>query len=206
MSNSIQDIQKQTYRYYYQDGLVELAVGILFLVIGLDTYVISSLPPGSPASIIAWIALPILTIAGIFGVQRFVKNLKERHVHPRTGYIEYADKPNRYRWLVVGFALALTASMILLPYEWLQKGSVTGGMILCVILASIGAQVGLKRLIAAGASSLVLGVVFGFLPITDNASLAATFAAVGLILVLIGGLAFRKYLTDNPPFEEAVHG
>jgi hypothetical protein len=198
MSNPIQDLQKQTFRYYYQDGLVELAVGILFLVIGIDTYVISSLPAGTPLSIGAWIALPILTIAGIFGVQRVVKNLKERHVHPRTGYIEYAVKPNRYRWLVVAFAFLLAVSVILLPYEWLQKGSVTGGMILCVILASIGAQVDLKRMIGVGVAGLILGIIFGFLPLTDNASLAATFAGVGLLLVLIGSLAFRKYLADNP--------
>lgn len=206
MSNPIQDIQKQTYRYYYQDGLVELAVGILFLVIGLDTLVISSLPPGSPAAIAAWIALPVLTIAGIFGVQRFVKNLKERHVHPRTGYIQYEAKPNHYRWLVIGFTFALTISVILVPYDWLRKGSVTGGMILCVILASIGAQVGLKRLIAVGATGLILGIIFAFLPFTDNASLAATFAAVGLILVITGGVAFQKYLNENPLPQEAAHG
>lgn len=212
MNSSIQNIQKQAYRYYYQDGLVELAVGILFLVIGLDTFLISSLPPGSPLAIAAWIVLPILTIAGIYGVQRFVKNNKERHVHPRTGYIEYAAKPNRYRWLVMGFTMALTTAVIVLPYDWLQKGSVTGGAILCVILVSIGAQVGLKRLIAVGAASLALGVAFGFLPFTDtvpyteNASLAATFAIVGLMLVIIGGAAFRLYLNQNPLPEEAAHG
>lgn len=205
MSNSIQDIQKQTFGYYYQDGLVELAVGILFLIIGLDTLVISSLPPGSPLSIAAWIALPILTIGGIYAVQRFVINLKERHVHPRTGYIQYAAKPNRYRWLVIGFALALAISVILLPYEWLQKGSITGGMILFVILASIGAQAGIKRLIAFGAAGMVLGVVFGFLPITDNASLAATFAATGLILTISGWVVFQKYLGANPLPTEALH-
>jgi hypothetical protein len=206
MSNAIQDIQKQTFRYYYQDGLVELAVGILFLVIGIDTFVISSLPTDSSYTIIAWIALPILTIGGIFGVQRIVKNLKERHVHPRTGYIEYAAKPNRYRWLVILFAFALAISILVLPYDWLQKGSVTAGGILCVILASIGAQVGVKRLTAIGAVGLLLGLVFGFLPFTDNASLAATFAATGLILVLTGSYVFRNYLKANPLPPEISHG
>ena len=205
MSNSIQDIQKQTFSYYYQDGLVELAVGILFLIIGLDTLVISSLPSGSPLSIAAWIALPILTVGGIYGVQRFVKNLKERHVHPRTGYIQYSTKPNRYRWLVIGFALALAISVILLPYEWLQKGSITGGTILFVILASIGAQAGIKRLIAFGAAGMVLGVVFGLLPFTDNTSLAATFTATGLVLTISGGVVFQKYLGSNPLPEEGLH-
>jgi hypothetical protein len=205
MSNAIQDIQKQTFRYYYQDGLVELAVGILFLVIGIDTFVISSLPPDTPSAVAAWIALPLVTIGGIFWVQRVVKRLKERHVHPRTGYIEYASKPNRYRWLVIGFAFALAISILVLPYEWLQKGSVTGGSILCLILASIGAQVGLKRLIGVGAIGLILGLVFAFLPLTDNASLAASFAATGLILAITGSLAFQNYLKNNPLPTEAPH-
>ena len=205
MSNAIKDIQKQTYRYYYQDGLVELAVGILFLVIGLDTYVISSLPPSSPAAIAAWIALPILTIAGIFGVQRLVRNLKERHVHPRTGYIEFVPKRNPYRWVISGITLALIVAIIALPYDWLQKGSVAGGTILCIILASIGAQVDLKRLIVVGILSLVIGVSFALTTLSDIASLAVTFAAAGVVLVLTGGVAFRKYLSGNPLAEEAVH-
>jgi|GEM_PF-6679912 len=201
--NNITQIQKQTFRYYYEDGLAELAVGILFFVIGLDVWLISSAPQGTPISIAAWILLPIITIAGIYGVQRFVKNLKEKYVHPRTGYIEYSAKPNRYRWLVSGFVLALAVSFMILPYGWLQKGSVTGGMIIFVILVSIGTQVGLKRLIAEGILSFIIGIILAFLPMSDNASLVATFIPTGLILILIGSLVFRKYRSDNPLPESA---
>lgn len=207
MSHTIQDIQKQTYRYYYQDGLVELAVGILFLVIGLDTLVISSLAPGSTISIIAWIALPILTVGGIYGVQRFVKNLKERHVHRRTGYIEYVAKKNPYRWVISGVVLALFLAIILLPFDWdwLLKGSVAGGTIMCVILGSIGVQVGLNRLIVIGAISLGVGVGFALSPLSDTASLAATFAATGLILLSTGVIVFRSYLAANPLPQEDIN-
>ena len=208
MSNQIDQIQKQTYRYYYQDGLVELAVGILFLVIGLDTWVISSIAPGSPAAIAAWIALPILTVGGIYGVQRIVKQLKERHVHRRTGYVEYVPKRNPYRWVISGVALALILAVILLPYDWdwLLKGSVAGGVILCFILASIGVQVGLNRLIIVGALSLAIGVGFALSSLSDTASLAATLAVSGLILTLTGGTAFRKYLVENPTSQEVLNG
>lgn len=208
MSNTIQEIQKQTYRYYYQDGLVELAVGILFLVVGLDTWVISSLAFGSPAAIAAWIALPIITIGGIYGVNRVVKTLKERHVHHRTGYIEYVPKRNPYRWVISGVLLALILAMILLPHDWdwLLKGSVAGGVILCAILTSIGLQVNLRRLIIVGALSLGFGIGSALSPLSDTSSLAATFAASGLILVFTGGAAFRKYLAKNPATEGAHNG
>jgi len=201
--DNITQIQKQTFRYYYEDGLVEMAVGLLFAIIGLDVLLISSAPQGTPISIGAWILLPILTVAGIYGVQRFVKNLKEKFVHPRTGYIEYAAKPSRYRWLVSGFALVLAVSFLFLPYDWLQKGSVTAGMIFFVILVSIGVQVGLKRLIAEGILSFILGIVLAFLPFNDNASLVATFIPTGLLLILVGSWVFRKYRSDNPLPESA---
>jgi hypothetical protein len=201
--DNITQIQKQTFRYYYEDGLAELAVGLLFFVIGLDVWLISSVSPGSAISIAAWVLLPIITIAGIFGVQRFVKNLKEKYVHPRTGYIEYTAKPNRYRWLISGFALALAVAFMLLPYDWLQKGSITAGMIIFVILVSIGVQVGLKRLIAEGILSFIIGIILAFLPFSDNASLVATFIPAGLILILIGSWVFRKYRIANPVQEGA---
>jgi len=201
--DNITQIQKQTFRYYYEDGLVEMAVGLLFAIIGLDVLLIRSAPQGTPISIGAWILLPILTVAGIYGVQRFVKNLKEKFVHPRTGYIEYAAKPSPYRWLVSGFALVLAVSFLFLPYDWLQKGSVTAGMIFFVILVSIGVQVGLKRLIAEGILSFILGIVLAFLPFNDNASLVATFIPTGLLLILVGSWVFRKYRSDNPLPESA---
>jgi len=207
MTDSIQNLQKQTFRYYYQDGLVELALGVLFLVIGLDTLAITLLPTRTPLSIAAWVLLPILTVGGIYGVQRFVRNLKERFVHPRTGYIEYSPKPQPYlRWLVSGGALALILAAILLPFDWLQKGSVAGGTILFVILTVIGYRVSLKRMIFLGVLSLVLGAGFALTPLSDNASMAAIFAALGLILCLTGGLVFKNYLIDNPAPEETVHG
>jgi hypothetical protein len=203
MNENIDQIQKQTFRYYYQDGLVELAVGFLFAVIGIDTWILSITPPGTPIATAAWILLPIFTIGGIIGVQRFVKSYKDRLVHPRTGYIDYKTKPNRYRWLVIGFTLALTASVFILPYGWLKKGSATGGMILCVILTSIGAQVNLRRLIYIGLLGTVLGFVLAFLPYSENAGLALTFAFTGLALLIAGGLALRKYLAENPLPEDA---
>jgi hypothetical protein len=205
MSNQIDQIQKQTYRYYYEDGTVELAVGILFAVIGVNTWLISSAPQGSALAIVAWILLPFLTIGGVFGVQRFVKNLKERLVYPRTGFVDYSPNPNPYRWLVSGTALLIVLAIFIAPYSFLNRESVAGGTILFIILVSIGAQVNLRRLIMLGVLALILGVSLAFLPGSEHAGLALTFAGPGLALVSTGAVAFRKYLAKNPRPEETVH-
>jgi len=194
MSESINQIQKQTFRYYYEDGLVELAVGLLFTVIGLNTWAISSTTPGT--------LLPILTIGGIFGVKYLVTTLKEKLVYPRTGYIDYSTKPNPYRWLVIGGALAMVVVVVFLPYEWLNRESVAGGTLMFLILVSIGTQVNLRRLIFIGGFALVLGIGLTFLPGSEHAGLSLTYAIIGMALLISGGLALKAYLTENPISEE----
>ncbi len=196
--DNITKIQKQTFRYYYQDGLAELAVGVLFTVIGLNLWLVSSAPQGTPLSLAAWIALPILTMGGIFWVQRFVKNHKERQVHPRTGYIAYDTQPNPYRWLIMGIPLLVALLAIIYSDSWLNHESVMGGILLCLILVSIGTRVNLWRLIGIGIFGLVLGITLAFLQINEHSGLAITYAAAGLALLLSGGVAWRRYLSQNP--------
>lgn len=209
MSEDIEQIQKQTFRYYYEDGLAELAVGILFLVIGLNLWLVSAAPQGTPLALAAWIALPILTIGGIFWVQRFVRKLKESQVYPRTGYIAYDTQPNPYRWLIIGIPLLVVVLAIIYNDSWLNRESVMGGILLCLILVSIGVRVNLWRLIGIGFFALILGVTLAYLQISEHIGLAITYAIAGLVLLLSGGAAWRSYLSQNPVpavDQEAVHG
>ena len=204
MTENLEQIKKQTFRYYYEDGLVEMSTGTLFTVIGLNTWLISILPSGTPLSIAAWILLPLLTIGGIIGVQRVMKRLKERLVYPRTGYIDYSTKPNPYRWFVIGGALLVAIAALVLPYQWLTRQSAGGGIIMFIVLASIGAQVGLRRLIAIGGLSLVSGISLAFLPGSEHAGFSLMFAITGVGLLITGGLALREYLGRNPQSLEEV--
>lgn len=206
MSDQIEQVRQRTYRYYYQDGLVELAVGFLFAVIGLDTWLINITAEGTAISLALWILLPLLTIGGVFGVQRIVRQLKERWVYPRTGYVEYSTKPNPYRWLVIAAALLLAVATFVLPYQFLDKMSVLGGVILFIILVAIGAQVNLTRLVAIGALALLAGFAFAFFTAGEIVGLTLTFIVTGAALMLSGGLALRNYLDSNPLHEEAANG
>ena len=196
--DNISKIQKQTYRYYYEDGLAELAVGILFTVIGLNLWLVSSAAQGTPLALAGWIALPILTIGGILWVQRFVKNLKERQVFPRTGYIDYGAQPNPYRWLILGIPLLVTILAIIFSDSWLNRESVMGGILLCLILGSISARVNLWRLIGIGIFGLVLGITLAYLQVSEHSGLAITYASAGFALFVSGGMAWSSYLSKNP--------
>ena len=198
MTEQIEQIQKQTFRYYYEDGLAELAVGVLFTVIGLNLWLVSAAPQGTPLALAAWIALPILTVGGIFWVQGFVKNQKENKVFPRTGYIAYDTQPNPYKWLILGVPLLVAVLAIIYSDSWLNRESVMGGILLCLILGSIGVRVNLHRLIGIGIFGLALGITLAYLRLSEHAGLAITYTAAGLALLLSGGLAWRSYLSQNP--------
>jgi hypothetical protein len=202
MADEIKELRRQTFRYYYQDGLVELAVGLLFLVIGLDTWLISSVPSGTTLATAAWILLPLLTIGGVFGVQRLVIKLKERWVYPRTGYVEYGAKPSPYRWLVVGASLVLVVATFVLPYPVLDKMSVIGGVLLFIILASIGVQIGLGRLVVVAGLALASGILFAFITDGEVVGITLTFAVTGAALMLAGGWGLQSYLAENPEHQE----
>lgn len=198
MSDQIDQLQKQTFRYYYEDGLAELAVGVLFTVIGLNLWLVSIAPQGTALALAAWIALPVLTIGGVFWVQRFVRKLKERQVYPRTGYIAYDTRPSPYRWLVLGVPLLVAILAIIYSDSRFNRESVMGGILLCLILVTIGTRVNLWRLIGMGIFGLLLGVSLAFLVSSEHAGLALTYAATGLALLASGGLAWRGYLSRNP--------
>ena len=206
MSNKIDQLQKQTFRYYYQDGLAEMAVGILFAIIGLNLWLVSSAPQGTTLALAAWIALPILTVGGIFWVQRFVKNLKERQVYPRTGYINYGIQPNPYRWLIMGIPLLVAVLALIYSDSWLNRESVMGGILLCLILGSIGVRVNLHRLIGIGIFGLILGIALAYLQVSEHAGLSLTYAAAGLVLLISGGLSWRSYLSKNSFPEDDQEG
>ena len=85
MTEQMDKIVKETYRYFYVDGLVETAVGLLFALIGMVLAGWAGFEEGSWLLKTAVIILPILIIGGTFGIKWLVGNLKERITYPRTG-------------------------------------------------------------------------------------------------------------------------
>ncbi len=90
--NEIRDMEKRTRRYFYDDGFVEIAVGILFLLLGGYFYASVALPAAS--SVKSWLdaSLVLVIAAGVFLVGWLVRFLKHRITYPRTGYVAYKKK------------------------------------------------------------------------------------------------------------------
>lgn len=198
MSNQINEIIRRTYRYYYEDGLAEMAVGGLFAILGLALWFFDRMPTGA---VWAWtfaLGLPGIILAGTFGMKWAISMLKERVTYPRTGVVTYKNQPTMGRWGLI-IAIGLFVSITFFLPENYHSTPVMEGALLCAILAFLGTRVALVRLQAAAILPLAVGIFSGYASLNDLIGGALVFGLTGLELVLFGVIALTQYLRENPP-------
>ena len=89
MNKTIRKIKLDASRYWFEDGLSEITLGMLFLIIGLVLQAETLIPPGSFLSGLNALTSFILVFGGIWLVRRVIRFLKDRLIYPRTGYVGY---------------------------------------------------------------------------------------------------------------------
>lgn len=203
--DDVEQVRKRVYRYWYEDGLAEIATGCLFVLIGLVLGVQRLVPSGSPLTIIAGLAFPVVVVGGILAVRRLVDIAKERITYPRTGYVQYGRPGPRRRWLaaVLGGSMGIVvaalfangpASLVWLP---LFQGLIIGAFWLYM-----GTRLDLIRFYVLAVFSALIGIAIALGGLADPMGSAAYFGGMGVVTVAGGGLALRNYLRQTQPAEE----
>lgn len=204
MSQQINNLIRQTYQYFYIDGLAEIATGGMFILVGAWLVVIALVEPGTPAAGIAALALPVLILGGTYLLNRTVRSLKERITYPRTGYVTYRrEKKDSKRWILIGFALLLPILLMFLPENWKDLPLVIGG-ILGAVLIYLGNRMEVRRFYLPGAAGVLSGILSALFVESETLGAGLTFLVPGLILVASGGLVLRSYLQDHPMQNEVA--
>lgn len=201
MNQNIDDVMRRTYRYYYEDGLVETAVGLLFFVIGLALLgwlTIQSSP-------ILGIGMVILSVLLIFGgtlfVQKVIPRLKERFVHPRTGKVIYRqEEPKQSNRLILFIVMVVIALGIFLPERFNQM-ALLEGVLLGALFVYLGYRVKVNRFYLLGGAALLVALAAMMLFSDDIRSSAFTFGGTGLILLISGLIVLVRYLRRYPQAE-----
>lgn len=198
MAKDINQVIRQTYRYFYEDGLVEMALGLLFVVVGGLLFVWQATTTSSVAAIILAIGLPLLVISGALLFRRIIRQLKERITFPRTGYVAYRqEKRDSGRWLIIVTVLTLTIAVIFLP-ESFNRMQFMVGSLLGAVLIYMGYRVGVWRFYIFGALAVALGVGLTLVKLEEVLAIAFLFVASGLLLLVAGALALMVYLRRYP--------
>lgn len=197
MTQDIDKIMKRTQSYFYEDGVAEIAVGVLFVAIGLLMLTINAASRGLALAVLIGLGLPALTIGGVFAVRWAVKAVKTRMVYPRTGYVSYREQPQRQPRLVLLLIIALMGFILFLP-EWAEGLPMFEGWFMGAVFIFMGYHVGLKRLYVIGALAAAIGLGAAYLRLDDILGSSVTFGVIGIVLLISGGLALLAYLRNNP--------
>lgn len=203
--DSTDRIAQRTFRYWYDDGLVELVGAALFALLALFFYLQAVAPKGPVAGFSALI-LPILVVAGTLGAKRIVRAAKERFTYPRTGFVSYRQ-PSRARR---GWSAALAALLGALIAAWVLRSGVSFNLLLLVQggifavgFAVPGWRFGLRRFLGLAALAVLAGTFVSRTGWGMERSDAAFFGALALGLLVSGGLTLWSYLRHTQPPAEA---
>jgi len=202
--DDMKQVEKRVKRYWYTDGIAELASGGMFLLLGLYFGVLGYFQEGSLISVILQVSMILVFIGGAYGVRWLVNTLKSRLTYPRTGYVEYRvneKDAKRRRYIVIAVAMIFAvASIVLIDYiRDLDAMVLFSGVIVGVIFIALrGKSSGLKRFYLLGGLSIVLGIGLAFSKVPQVYTLSIFYGLLGIAILISGGLVMRRYINENP--------
>lgn len=205
-NDPIQNNLTRPQRYWYVDGLAELAGGVVIFLVGLCYAIAALLPEGLASGLVIGIGQPALVLGAAWISRRVVRDLKERVTYPRTGYVEYRQPGGPNRWARV-LLVALVAFGISALTALLGRGlpdrvwPLLTGLLLALAIAYLGARIGLKRFYAVAGFSLLAGAAIYLLDLAGSWPAALIFGSEGLAWVISGLLTLVHYLGNTRPLD-----
>jgi hypothetical protein len=135
--------------------------------------------------------------------------LKKQFTYPRTGYVAFRQgDPGPVPWFVLGslvlgslalVAVLVTAGVIADPGRWYRWMPIFFGIWLAGAFLGLGLQVRLVRYYVVAGVALAGGPLAALLPLSEElANIRLFFAAVGIVLLAWGVLAFVRFLRRHP--------
>jgi hypothetical protein len=177
-------------RYWNIDGLAELYIGAIWLLVAMFLFIWGVMEKTSPWYKPLLIGGTLLWMGAILGGQRIVTAIKNRVTYPRTGYVACA-KPKAKMWVLPLIILALLA---MLPFGPQQLVLPATGLVGAAIAIAVALTTGVKRLYILGGLFLVIGVALGAANVELDRGFSLLFGLAGAECILSGGLTLRRYL------------
>jgi hypothetical protein len=199
MKTDIDTLIQRTRRYGLSDGLAEVSIGILFLLLGLFFLATLALTSGPLQAILLPLGIPLVVIVAGRLLGKVTRRLRERWTYPRTGYVTYQNSSRTRRWHAIGIGSLVTlvtlAIMILIGPKSQAWMSLLDGILLGFVFLWISQ--GLRRFYLLSAFAFASGLILALNRIGGNLGHGLFYSISGLALLLSGGLTFWAYLRNN---------
>ena len=193
------NIARAAYRDTQQDGLTEIVTGVFLLIVGIAA--------GRPAFM--WMYL-----FGILILGPGLKRLKARYTYPRIGYAEMPDEdPSTLKWGILGWIFSVLGGMAVVlaltgnltnNLAWRQWAPTIAGFMFMGGFLYLASKSGLARQYVYVFASPALGLLLATQSFDHTYDGLRIWAQVmSVLLLLIGGIVFWKFLRDHPVVDAA---
>ncbi len=208
----IEKIEKRTVRSFYEDGLFEIALGAVFLLLGGYFFAQAAAPEGSTLQDVLSILFVFVIGSSAFLASRILRFFKRRITYPRTGYVAFKKKePGPGKRVatavvagIIGASLAALYSLspsvrVLLP--------ALNGLLLAVAVLFFANKIGLVRFFVLAGLSAATGFAVTAAGIGDIKGVSLYYGLFGAAVALSGLATLVVYLRRSPrPAAEAPEG
>ena len=199
----IEKIEKRTVQSFYDDGLNEIALGLIFLLLGGYFFAQAAIPEGSPLNPVLSALFVLVIMSSGFLVNRFIRYFKRRITYARTGYVAFKKKelsPKRRAAVMIvgGLMGASLAALYLLSPSLKALFPALNGLLLAVAVLLIANKVGVVRFYVLAAASAVIGVAVTAAGVGDIKGVSLYYGLFGAAVTLSGLAALVVYLRKSP--------
>jgi len=210
MSDPISEARVRTQRYWFRDGLEEITLGIIFLLIGGWSLARVKTSWFWPATLVYL----LLIVAFIVFVPRVKTAMRERITYPRSGYVVQGGWWGKHRhargmvFALVG--LLATGALVYAgragladPARMVQWLPTMCGILLGAVSVYVWVRHGLLRWVVVGVFAVILGIAVSIEYPPSQYPLSLAFGiyviGVGCAFLCSGGVTLRNYLRTPPP-------
>jgi hypothetical protein len=198
----LDEIAKRPLRYWSEDGLPDLMLGLMFVVVAAIFLIGRMLPAGSSIARAYPMAAPALWAVSSIAIARALKKLKERITFPRAGYIAFREPALFYRACALALVLLVGVGAVLLNRtaaapQWRSMAGPALALIFATALLIGGFQYKLRRLLWLSAFSLLLAASMYRMEAGLDGALWVMLW-LGGALALTGAARLKSFLKANP--------
>jgi hypothetical protein len=206
-NEDLKKINQRSMGYWFEDGLLEIVLGGLFLLLGFTFLIEGISDPGTVTRRISGIIALLIMVFGSIAARPIIRRLKERITYPRTGYVTYRNpKPTRRSRtlsyiLILGIVLIVVGIITSAPEKTLSWLPMFEGVIIGGFLLFIGYRTLIYRFYVLGAISILVGTLLSVSGIGNLIGMGILFIILGFSLLFSGGHRLYIYLRQTESSE-----
>ena len=191
-SESIQGLKEEVSRSWYEDGMVEISVGITLLFLSIALFLYGTKPCRVLYDAIFVSAILTSLVVGTLWLPR---KLKGRFVWNKVGYSVVKDPYPKSVCVFLGLSL-LCGAFFIFSIRFLSNeiAILSFGFVMFFALLSQFFQAGrMKRFLFVSFSPLFIAVISSFLRLSWQQSVEVAISAIGCVSILSGVIVYKNF-------------